>query len=30
MAGKKRPEIVEADLAVFAAGMEAGRVGVAA
>lgn len=27
MVGKKRPEVVEADLGVFAAGLEAGRVG---
>jgi Pyruvate/2-oxoacid:ferredoxin oxidoreductase gamma subunit len=30
MAGKKRPEVVEADLGVFAAGLEAGAVGAAA
>jgi 2-oxoglutarate ferredoxin oxidoreductase subunit gamma len=30
MASKKRPEIVDADLGVFAAGFEAGAVGVAA
>ena len=30
MAGKKRPEIVEADLGVFEAGLEAGAVGAAA
>lgn len=30
MAGKKRPEVVEADLGVFEAGLEAGLVGVAA
>jgi hypothetical protein len=30
MAGKKGPEVVEADLGVFAAGLEAGRVGVPA
>jgi 2-oxoglutarate ferredoxin oxidoreductase subunit gamma len=30
MAGKKRPEVVEADLGVFEAGLEAGAVGVVA
>jgi hypothetical protein len=30
MAGRKRPEIVEADLGVFAAGLEAGTVAVPA
>jgi hypothetical protein len=30
MAGKKRPEVIEADLGVFEAGLEAGRVGAAA
>jgi 2-oxoglutarate ferredoxin oxidoreductase subunit gamma len=30
MAGKKRPEVVEADLGVFEAGLEAGAVGAAA
>jgi 2-oxoglutarate ferredoxin oxidoreductase subunit gamma len=30
MAGKKRPEVVRADLAVFEAGLEAGRVGAPA
>ncbi len=29
MASKKRPEVVEADLGAFAAGLEAGRVGAA-
>jgi 2-oxoglutarate ferredoxin oxidoreductase subunit gamma len=30
MAGKKRPEVIEADLGVFEAGLEAGRVGAVA
>jgi 2-oxoglutarate ferredoxin oxidoreductase subunit gamma len=30
ISARKRPEIIEADLGVFAAGMEAGRIGVAA
>ncbi len=30
MAGRKRPEVVDADLGVFQAGLEAGAVGAAA
>ena len=30
ISAKKRPEIIDADLGVFAAGVDAGRVGVAA
>jgi hypothetical protein len=30
MAGRKRPEVVDADLGAFAAGLEAGAVGRAA